>query len=359
MKLLINKTELVKSLSQVIAVVEKRNLIEILSHVKMSTVNGSLQLVATDLDIEATTLTECVVKAEGAVTVSADMMLGIAKKMPAGDIELILERGHLTVQSGNSVFKVGTLDADAFPVMASNEYDATFDIEADELRRLFDLTAFAMSTEETRYYLNGVYLHVDDVLLTAVATDGHRLAKATTTATYTMPSVIVPRKTVAELGKVIDDGIVTVDVSETKIRFTSGATVIVSKVIDGTFPDYTRVIPDGNDNIMIVDSAVFAKCSDRVAQVSSDRMRGVKVNVSQGKVVLSVNGDVNSAVDEIEVEYNGEDIERGFNSKYLTEVMTKVDGMASVSFGGAGSPAVIKTDGDDSALFVVMGMRVN
>ena len=359
MKLTINKTDLTKTLSQVTAIIEKRVTIPIMANVKMWTDGTMLHMLATDLDIEVTTAAECDTTDHGAVTVNADMFLGIVKKMPSGDITISLDGNSLVVSSGMSVFNLGTLPVDTYPVMASSEYDNTFDIEADELRRLFDLTAFAISTEETRYYLNGVYLHVVDGVLTAVATDGHRLAKATTGGTACdMHGVIVPRKTVVELGKVLDGGTVTVDVSETKIRFMSGATVIVSKVIDGTYPDYTRVIPAGTDNIMIVDSGVFAAGSDRVAQVSSDRTRGVLVTMTSDKAVLSVKGDINSAVDEIAVDYSGDDIERGFNSKYLAEVMSKVDGMASVSFGGDMSPAVIKTVGDDSALFVIMPMRV-
>lgn len=358
MKLTINKTDLTKTLSQVAAIIEKRVTIPIMANVKMWTDGSMLHMLATDLDIEVTTAAECDATEQGAVTVNADMFLGIVKKMPAGDITISLDGNALVVSSGKTVFNLGTLPVDTYPVMASSEYDNTFQMEADELRRLFDLTAFAMSTEEARYYLNGVYLHVVDGSLTAVATDGHRLAKATTDSPSDMHGVIVPRKTVIELGKVLDGGTVTVDVSETKIRFTTGETVIVSKVIDGKFPDYTRVIPSGYDNIMIVDSALFASGADRVSQVSSERMRGVLVSMSANKSVLSVKGDINSAVDEMEVEYSGDDIERGFNAKYLAEVMAKVDGMASISFGGNESPAIIKTVDDDSALFVVMPMRV-
>lgn len=371
MSITVNKQTLSKALAQITAIVEKRNIVPILANVKIEAENNTLTVVATDLDVEATTSIECedtdyVVTTSiecsnseyVATTVNAEMLLGIVKKLPNGDINLTHIDGQLEVKSGRSVFNLGTLPNADFPVMATADYDSTFEIEADELRRLFDLTAFAQSTEETRYYLNGVYLHNVDGKLTTVATDGHRLALANCDTATEIKGVIVPRKTVAEIGKVIETGLVTVSVSETKIKFENGPTVIVSKVVDGSFPDYTRVIPAGTDNIVKVDSSDFAKSIDRVAQVSTDMSRAVKIKASADMIVLESNGGVNSAVDEVACDYSGEETERGVNSRYFAEIMGKVDGVARVSLGETGSPLHVTTDGDDSSVFVLMGMRV-
>jgi len=277
--------------------------------------------------------------------------------------------GRLTVQAGRSNFSLATLPKEDFPVMASSEYTANFSAPAPVLRRLFDKSKFAISTEETRYYLNGVYMHVatgeDGQVLRCVATDGHRLARIDATlpeGADTMPGVIVPRKTVNELRKLLDDDEVqiAVSVSETKVRFATPEITLTSKVIDGTFPDYSRVIPTGNTRQLEVDAAEFAKAVDRVATVSSERSRAVKLALDEDRLVLSVNApDAGAAEEELAVAYGDERLEIGFNAKYLLEIASQVDRENAVFlFNSSGDPTLMREGNDTSAVYVVMPMRV-
>jgi DNA polymerase-3 subunit beta len=253
--------------------------------------------------------------------------------------------------------------------MASSEYTANFSAPAAVLRRLFDKSKFAISTEETRYYLNGVYMHVaqgeNGPALRCVATDGHRLARIDAPlpdGAAGMPGVIVPRKTVGEMRKLLDDdeASIAVSVSETKIRFATPAITLTSKVIDGTFPDYTRVIPTGNTRRLEVDAAEFAKAVDRVATVSSERSRAVKLSLDEDRLVLSVNApDAGAAEEELAVAYGDERLEIGFNAKYLLEIASQVDRENAVFlFNSSGDPTLMREGNDTSAVYVVMPMRV-
>jgi DNA polymerase III subunit beta len=277
--------------------------------------------------------------------------------------------GRLTVEAGRSNFSLATLPKEDFPMMASSEYDSNFAIPAPVLRRLFDKSKFAISTEETRYYLNGVFMHIADSengkSLRCVATDGHRLARIDAVlpdGAAEMPGVIVPRKTVGELRKLLDDDDMTiaVSVSEAKVRFATPEITLTSKVIDGTFPDYTRVIPVGNTRKLEVDAADFAKAVDRVATVSSERSRAVKLTLEEDKLILSVNApDSGAAEEELAVAYNDERLEIGFNAKYLLEIASQVDRENAVFlFNSSGDPTLMREGNDTSAVYVVMPMRV-
>lgn len=253
--------------------------------------------------------------------------------------------------------------------MANSEYQSNFSIPAPVLRRVFDKSKFAISTEETRYYLNGVYMHSataeDGQMLRCVATDGHRLALIDAPlpeGADNLPGVIVPRKTVGELRKMLDDDDteIAVSVSETKIRFATPEITLTSKVIDGTFPDYTRVIPQGNTKRLEVDAAEFAQAVDRVSTVSSERSRAVKLTMEEDRLTLSVNApDSGAADEEVVVAYADERLEIGFNAKYLLEIAGQVDRENAVfMFNGAGDPTVMREGSDASAVYVVMPMRV-
>ena len=253
--------------------------------------------------------------------------------------------------------------------MASSYYASNFSAPAGVLRRLFDKSKFAISTEETRYYLNGVYMHVADgeggKVLRCVATDGHRLARIDAplpAGAEALPGVIVPRKTVGELRKLLDDDDmqIAVSVSETKVRFATPDITLTSKVIDGTFPDYTRVIPQGNSRRLEVDARDFAAAVDRVATVSSERSRAVKLSLDEDRLVLSVNApDSGAAEEELAVAYGDERLEIGFNAKYLLEIASQVDRENAVfMFNSAGDPTLMREGNDMSAVYVVMPMRV-
>ena len=301
MKFSIERAVLLKAVSQAQSVVERRNTIPILANVLIEAEGNSVQFRATDLDIEVVDKADAMVEKAGATTVAAVTLHEIVRKLPDGALVTLSDdgvAGRLNVEAGRSHFNLATLPKEDFPVMASSEYASNFSAPALVLRRLFDKSKFAISTEETRYYLNGVYLHVADgdegKALRAVATDGHRLARIDADlpmGAEGMAGVIVPRKTVGELRKLLedDDMEIAVSVSETKIRFATPNITLTSKVIDGTFPDYTRVIPTGNTRKLEVDASEFAAAVDRVATVSSERSRAVKLSLDEDRLVLSVN----------------------------------------------------------------------
>ncbi|HGG06698.1 MAG TPA: DNA polymerase III subunit beta [Aliiroseovarius sp.] len=372
MKFSIERGALLKAVGQAQSVVERRNTIPILANVLIEADGADVSMRATDLDIEVVDKVPAQVERAGATTVSAVMLHEIVRKLPDGALVQLSDdgaSGRLTVEAGRSNFSLATLPKEDFPVMASSEYSANFSAPAPVLRRLFDKSKFAISTEETRYYLNGVYMHVSESdggkVLRCVATDGHRLARVDADlpdGAADMPGVIVPRKTVGELRKLLDDDdmIVAVSVSETKIRFATPDITLTSKVIDGTFPDYTRVIPAGNTKRMEVDAAEFARAVDRVATVSSERSRAVKLVLDEDRLVLSVNApDSGAAEEELVVAYGDTPLEIGFNAKYLLEIASQVDRENAVFlFNSSGDPALMREGNDTTAVYVVMPMRV-
>ena len=372
MKFSIERAALLKAVSQAQSVVERRNTIPILANVLIEAEGSDVSFRATDLDIEVVDKVAAQVERAGATTVSATLLHEIVRKLPDGaliNLTADTAAGRLTVEAGRSNFSLATLPREDFPVMASSEYASNFSAPAPVLRRLFDKSKFAISTEETRYYLNGVYLHIADAesgkALRCVATDGHRLARIDAEmpeGAAEMPGVIVPRKTVGELRKLLDDDEmeIAVSVSETKIRFATPGITLTSKVIDGTFPDYTRVIPQGNTRKMEVDAADFARAVDRVATVSSERSRAVKLQLDEDRLVLSVNApDSGAAEEEIAVAYADERLEIGFNAKYLLEIASQVDRENAVFlFNSSGDPTLMREGNDTSAVYVVMPMRV-
>ncbi len=372
MKFSIERAALLKAAAQAQSVVERRNTIPVLANVLIEADGDAVSFRATDLDIEVVDRAHAMVERAGATTVSAVLLHEIVRKLPDGaQVQLIDDTatGRLTVQAGRSTFALATLPKQDFPVMASSEYAANFKLPAGVLRRIFDKSKFAISTEETRYYLNGVYLHVAEAegtrVLRCVATDGHRLARIDAPlpeAAGDMPGVIVPRKTVGELRKLLDnaDAEIAVSVSETKVRFATSEITLTSKVIDGTFPDYSRVIPTGNTRRLEVDAAEFAKAVDLVATVSSERSRAVKLALHDDRLVLSVNApDSGHAEAELAVAYSDERLEIGFNAKYLLEIASQVDRENAVFlFNSAGDPTLMREGTDTSAVYVVMPMRV-
>ena len=372
MKFSIERAALVKAVSQAQSVVERRNTIPILANVLIEATPEGVSFRATDLDTEIVDRTVAQVERPGATTVSASMLNDISRKLPDGAlVQLSLDSAsqRLSVQAGRSNFNLATLPREDFPLMSSSEYGANFSAPAAVLRRLFDKSKFAISNEETRYYLNGVYMHVaqseDGPCLRCVATDGHRLARidaALPGGADAMPGVIVPRKTVTELRKLLDDdeAQIAVSVSETKVRFATPTITLTSKVIDGTFPDYSRVIPSGNTRKLEVDAGDFAKAVDRVATVSSERSRAVKLALDEDRLVLSVNApDAGAADEELPVAYADEALEIGFNAKYLHEIASQIERENAVFlFNGSGDAALIREGGDSSAVYVVMPMRV-
>ncbi len=372
MKISMERAALLRAVAQAQSVVERRNTIPILANVLIEAEGETVTFRATDLDIEVLDKAVAQVEKPGGTTVSAVTLHEIVRKLPDGSLVALAEEpgtGRLTVSAGRSNFSLATLPKEDFPVMASSEYGSNFTAKAEVLRRLFDKSKFAISTEETRYYLNGVYMHVADgdggPALRCVATDGHRLARIDAPlpdGAADMPGVIVPRKTVGEMRKLLDeDGMdIAVSVSETKVRFATPDITLTSKVIDGTFPDYTRVIPQGNTRKLEVDASEFAKAVDRVATVSSELSRAVKLQLDEDRLILSVNApDSGAAEEELAVAYGDERLEIGFNAKYLLEIASQVDRENAVfMFNSSGDPTLMREGNDTSAVYVVMPMRV-
>jgi DNA polymerase-3 subunit beta len=372
MKVSIERSALLKAMSQAQSVVERRNTIPILANVLIEAEGNEISFRATDLDIEVVYKVAGMVERAGATTVGAHTLHEIVRKLPDGAMVELADDGtanRLDVVAGRSSFSLATLPREDFPVMANSEYACNFSESATTLRRLFDKSKFAISTEETRYYLNGVYMHASDgesgKVLRCVATDGHRLARIDAKlpeGAEDLPGVIVPRKTVGELRKLLDDDElkIAVSVSETKIRFATPEIVLTSKVIDGSFPDYTRVIPQGNTRRLEVDAAEFANAVDRVSTVSSERSRAVKLTLDEDRLILSVNApDSGAAEEELVVAYADERLEIGFNAKYLLEIAGQVDRENAVfMFNSSGDPTLMREGNDESAVYVVMPMRV-
>jgi DNA polymerase-3 subunit beta len=381
MKLTIERAALLKALGHVQSVVERRTTIPILSNVLLRAEGGGkLALSATDMDLEIVERVPSRVEREGRTTVPAHTLYDIVRKLRDGaQVELETpsgvggDRNEMVLRSGRSTFTLACLPPEDYPVMSAGELPHQFSLSAAELRGLIDRTRFAISTEETRYYLNGIYLHAtksnEVPVIRAVATDGHRLARVEITApegAAGMPGVIVPRKTVIELRKLVEEGEdeVQIALGETKIRCAIGEAALTSKLIDGTFPDYDRVIPVNNDKILEVECKEFADAVDRVSTISTERSRAVKLAVDRGNLVVSATSPENgTAVEELEVRYQNSPIEIGFNSRYLLDITEQIVGeYAQFQMADAGSPTIVRDSAPEangaSALYVLMPMRV-
>ena len=372
MKTSIEQTELLKSMARVQSIVERRTTIPILSNVLLEAKESFLYLRTTDLDIEVLDKVSADVETPGSLTVGANTLYEIVRKLPDGSqVEFFNESGsnQLEIVASRSKFFLSTLPKEDFPIMTTEEYDFEFSLKSKVIKRLFDKSKFAMSSEETRYYLNGVYLHPcienEKNILRAVATDGHRLAQIDIEnpgLKNSFSGIIVPKKTVAELRMILDNenDDISISISNNKIRFSNNSLTLTSKIVDGTFPDYKRVIPINNDKKLKVNASEFSKAVDRVSTVSSERSRAVKLKLSSGSLQLSVNSPENGkAEDEMFVDYDQDNLEIGFNGRYLQELASQVDGKnVEFSFKSSGDPALMRDVDDESAIYVVMPMRV-
>jgi DNA polymerase-3 subunit beta len=372
MRLTIERAALLKALNHVQSVVERRNTIPILSNVLMAAQGDSLKLTATDLDIEISEAAPAEVERAGQTTAPANYLYDFVRKLPDGaavKFDVSGDDPRLFISAGKSRLHLPILPAGDFPSMPSDGFETKFEIEPTELARLIDKTRFAISTEETRYYLNGIFLHTVAVdggpRLRAVATDGHRLALADHTApkgAQGMPGVIVPRKTINELKRLLDDAadMVEIGVSPQKIRFALGDAVLTSKLIDGSFPEYARVIPKANNKKLKIDNKAFSEAVDRVATVSAERSRSVRLALDKDRLTLTVNNpDAGVATEDLAADYGSEHLEIGFNARYLLDVAQQIEGEQAVfELADSGSPTLVRDEADENALYVLMPLRV-
>jgi DNA polymerase III subunit beta len=370
MKATIERATLLKGLGHVHSVVERRNTIPILSNVLVeASEDGGLRLMATDLDLQINETVAADVADPGATTVAAHTLFEIVRKLPEGSqVEISAAEGRMQINAGRARFTLATLPRDDFPVIAEGELPTRFELPAATLRQIVDKTRFAISTEETRYYLNGIYVHVSDEaqpVLKAAATDGHRLARVTVPrpeGAQGMPGVIIPRKCVGELRKLLEevDGTVQVSLSEAKVRFDLGNAVLTSKLIDGTFPDYSRVIPTANDKLLKLDPRSFEQGVDRVATIASERTRAVKMSLDRDRVTLSVTSPENgTAAEDVPADYAADALEIGFNARYLMDILGQIEGdLVEVHLADAAAPTLLRENDKAAALYVLMPMRV-
>ena len=373
MKINVERGALLKALGHVQSVVERRNTIPILSNVMLEAAKGSLKLTATDLDIEIVEAIPADILRNGFATAPAHMLYDIIRKLPDGaqvQVELLAsEGGRLAVSAGSSRFELACLPREDFPQMAAGNLPHRFRLAADDLKRIIAKTRFAISTEETRYYLNGIYLHAakdaKPPVMRAVATDGHRLARyelELPDGAGDMPGVIIPRKTVGELQKLLDDadGAIEISLSDTKVQFGFNGVELTSKLIDGNFPPYEKVIPSGNDKALSLEAKDFSQSVDRVSTISADKTRAVKLNIGKDKVTLSVvNPESGTDTEDVGATYSAAALEIGFNARYLLDITSQIEGK-EVRFllSDAGSPAIIEDAEDTRTLYVLMPLRV-
>ena len=375
MEIKANSSDLLKALNHIHGIVEVRHTLPILSNIVLSAENNELSLSSTNLDIFCSDKIDAEIVNSGEISVPAITFFEIVKRLPSGS-DVIMSMGdedtELILKCGRSKFNLSTLRTEDFPILSDKDLSTNFVISADELSRMIDKTKFAISNEETRYYLNGIFFHKAESnsikFLRSVATDGHRLAQ------YDIPlpqgaeeitGIIIPKKTVFELRKVLDDadGDVSVSLNENKIKFSFNNLKIISKVIDGTFPDYTKVIPQNNDKKFKTNNSELKNAIDRVSAVAINeetKSKAIKLTIENNKLNLSVESQSKgSAKEEIDISYSNEKVDIGFNSRYLLDICNEVDGdEIDVNLLDSISPAIILDKTDENLFFVLMPMRI-
>ena len=375
MKFKADRATLIKALAHIQSVAEKRNTIPILANVRIEVADSKLTLTATDMEIAVVEEVAASAARDGQITAPAATLYEIVRKLPDGaEVELDLnpETQQLRLRAGRFATNLVTLPVDDFPSMTAGPLPHRFNLAALALRGLIDRTRFAISTEETRYYLNGIYLHAtqsgDTQVLRAVATDGHRLARVeiepVPEGASGMPGVIIPRKTVAELRKLIDEesGDIEIGLSDTRIQFKAGTVMLTSKLIDGTFPEYERVIPKDNDKVLRVGVSDFSTAVARVSAISSERSRPIKMGLTENLLTLSASspeqGTATEELDADRVKYSSTPLEIGFQARYLNDITDQIKGEVEFHFSDGAAPTIVRDAADASALYVLMPMRV-
>ena len=372
MKFVIERAILLKTLSHIQSIVEKRNTIPVLSNVRIEALGDGISFKATDMDTEITEIVDAKINETGATTAPAHMLYDIVRKLSDGsEVELTFpdDKGQLSIASGRSKFALSTIGVEDFPVISGDSLPINFNMSREELKDVIDRTQFAVSTEETRYYLNGLYIHAQNEgsakVLRIVATDGHRLACVESPlpeGADKITGVIIPRKTISEVRKLLDDTKaenILISLSENKVRFTLEEVILTSKLIDGTYPDYERVIPTDTDKLLEVQVKELSNAVDRVSVVA-ERTRAIKMITEEGKVIITTTSpDLGSALEEIDAKYDNESLEIGYNFRYLLDILAEIKGESvQISFSDASSPSVIHDTSDSSAIYVLMPMRV-
>lgn len=361
MKLTIEKQDLLNLATVAASVVASRNTMPILGNVLLNAASGELKATATDLDRQIDSKAPAQVSQSGLATVDAKLLHGIAKAIEDGAlIEASTDNGYLHIKAGRAKYKLATLPVDDFPVMERNDYEATIAMPALELANTLKKTVWAASSEETRYYLQGVAIQKHSDTAVAVATDGHRLARFNFQTDAEWENVIIPTETVKKFIDAATDGDAILSIGKTKVKLECGATVITSKIIDGTYPEWQRVIPSSHVNSITAHSGSLEKAIARVVLVASEKTKAVKLVVDNGSLGIHVQGSDGGQADEtLDVEQKGEDVTIGLNSKYGLEALNRADkGDVTINYGGPLEPVLIEYASEPDMVAVLMPMRV-
>lgn len=378
LEIIVETKELVHALTFANSIVEKRNIINELNNIKLSVTSGFLELIATDMDIMLSQKIGANVMSEGETTVSTMLLADITRKIPDKEIRLKqhAENEELEIKGRNCNFNLLTLPVAQFPVMENIKSETNLKISCKSFAKIIDSTQFSMSTEETRYNLNGIYLHVKDKEVRAAATDGHRLSVAAEEVGENIAEfgVIIPRKTVQEIAKIVKDSKnsssdIEIFLGVNKIKFVCNNLVMISKLIDGTFPDYSGFIPANNPNKFVVNTKMLADAIERVATVTVDKFRAIKMSLNNSKVEITASGEARGAAKEVleasddadnPCSYSGlEELTIGFNPKYLLDVLGTVkNNKIEIYFNDSFSPVLIKSIDSPSDSFVIMPVKV-
>jgi DNA polymerase-3 subunit beta len=365
MKFSLSREALLKPLQLVVGVVERRQTLPILSNVLLSLEQSRLSMTGTDLEVEIVGVTDIDATGEdGDVTVSARKLVDICRSLPDGAmVDFSSSDGKATIKSGRSKFTLSTLPANEFPSVDEGEKSVEFMVAGSVLKGLIDATSFAMAQQDVRYYLNGMLWELNENKLRAVATDGHRMALCDGICDVSVVepiTSIIPRKGIIELSRLLDENEVKVAMGSNHIRVTGGDYCFTSKLVDGAYPDYDRVLPKGGDKIVVGDRAELKQAFGRAAILSNEKYRGVRILLSEGSIKMVANNpEQEEAEEEVSVNYSGEDLEIGFNVSYLLDVLSVITGAeVRITLSNSNSSALVEDAADGSAVYVVMPMRL-
>ena len=363
----ITKEEVVKSLNQTLGVVEKRQTLPILSNILLEVDESSLKLTATDLESEiSTTSTVSNFKSGGKTTAPARKLSDLCRLMPdLAEIHFFLDGDNLKIETESGKYNLSTLPSEDFPVFETEDTQSQINISSQNLKNLITKTSFAMGNQDWRHYLNGLYMMIDDKVITTVATDAHRLAMATSSlneASSESTSGIVPRKSINEIGKLVGDESenVVIQLGQTSIAANVSGTTFVSKLIEGKFPDYEQVIPSGESSLLVVDRKNFSESLSRVSVLSSEKYKGVRIITKKDSLNISANNPEKEQGEEnLPCEYQGEEIDIAFNVNYLQEILSTIDSeKIEINFFGSEKSCLITDPNSENLKYVVMPLLI-
>ena len=363
----ITKEEVVKSINLTLGVVEKRQTLPILSNVLFEVDESSLKLTATDLESEiSTTSTISNFKSGGKITAPARKLSDLCRLMPdLAEIHFYLDGDNLKIETESGKYNLSTLPSEDFPVFETEDTQSQINISSQNLKNLITKTSFAMGNQDWRHYLNGLYMMIDDKVITTVATDAHRLAMATSSlneASSESTSGIVPRKSINEIGKLVGDESenVVIQLGQTSIAANVSGTTFVSKLIEGKFPDYEQVIPSGESSLLVVDRKNFSESLSRVSVLSSEKYKGVRIITKKDSLNISANNPEKEQGEEnLSCEYQGEEIDIAFNVNYLQEILSTIDSEnIEINFFGSEKSCLITDPNSENLKYVVMPLLI-